>query len=541
MSSDGNHIIVFNGEIYNYQELRSKLIESGVVFRTTSDTEVLLNTYILYGAKCLDLINGMFSFSILNKQDGNIFLARDRFGKKPLYYYLDSDTLVFSSETEPITQLDHIKDKLTVNTLAVQQVLQYGFIPGVDSIYNEIKRFPSACYAYFSLDSMEFIKINSYWNLESILNKTAASLSELDMLIEDSVNLRRPSDVSDCVFLSGGLDSSLVYLKALKSNPETPAFSIAYDNYIGDESKYAQDVARHLGGNCSLVHFSERDFQDYSLKILNGIDEPIADAAMIPLSYLCSQIKNSYKVALTGDGGDEIFGGYIKYKAQAILENTPKFVRKILTQLPLNFSSSQNFERISSVANCSFFERQFTFGSGGFLPHDVKNIVSNYHSLVSVNEKFEKFFNNGCSAYHKSMQYDIKYQLPDWYLYKSDRASMMQGIELRSPLLDYRLAEMVFGNVNLGLNKQLFSNKSIVKKLLLEKIPKRLVFRKKMGFAVSLDKFVNTSDAMDIAFVDKNSAYTRIKWIKQNYMKLSSLQKFKLITLNSFLSRKEFV
>jgi len=541
---DSRYAIIFNGEVYNFNEIRKDLIRKGINFSSNSDTEVVLRSYIEYGVECVQKFSGMFVFAILDSYLGTITIARDRFGKKPFYYYLDSNTFIFASELTALLEFKQVKNSISVDHIAIQQILVMGFISGTRTIFSGIKKLEPASIAVLTIESLTFTTQINYW---SLLNHNS-DFSDIDNYeekindqISQSVKERLISDSPVCMFLSGGVDSSIVYSQALQFSPELPAFTISYPDYDADESIYAQKISDELGGHLTKVELDNDSFKRSFDELLNVIDEPIADAAMIPLNYLSEYVAKDYKVALSGDGGDEIFGGYIKYLVQEYIEKIPCWLRLRIAK-QLNKSNSCNFKRLASGLMNSFCERQFIFGSGGFLPEGLEAVLAPDFSY-----KKKQLFEDVCNApalfpnepYRQSMYLDTLFQLPDWYLYKADRSTMLNGLELRSPLLDHRLAELSF-SAPLSNHRLFLYQKKLLKKKLAKKVSRNLVYRKKLGFAVNLDSIISSSWATDLILAETHSEVFNKDYLIKNLKMMPSLAKFKLLTINSYLLRQGF-
>ena len=542
-SLDKRYTIIFNGEIYNFNELRNSLKATGVNFSGSSDTEVILQLFIKYGLDCVDKLSGMFAFVILDNINGEITIARDRFGKKPLYYYLDKDNFIFASELNSILELKYIKSSLSIDKTSINQILITGFIHGQSSIFNEIKKISPATIAVFSIKRMTFINSKIYWSVENYNNVSKVfqnPYEEIERLLNNSVEDRLVSDVPICMLLSGGVDSSLVYSQALMHKPEMEAFTISYKNYKNDESEFAKQVASSLSGKLNIVDMNAQQFSDSAESMLSMIDEPVADAAMIPLHYLSKIVGNKYKVALSGDGGDEIFGGYIKYPVQEYIEKTPLFIRNFIASLLRN-TNSPSLKRLVSGLTLNFSERQFVFGSGGFLLEEVEELLKNNNFdkkaiFSSVSKANQPFLND---PYLQSMYLDTLFQLPDWYLFKADRASMANGLELRSPLLDHKIAELSF-SFSSSEHRKFLSRKILLKNILEKRLPSHLVHRKKLGFAVDLESWVSSKSSEEIIFSETKSDIFNQNWLQKNLNFMNPLAKFKIISINYYLLKHGF-
>jgi asparagine synthase (glutamine-hydrolysing) len=543
VSDDGRYCITFNGEIYNFKEIKTELISRGYHFHSTSDTEVLLKAYIEYGPQVVARLDGMFAFAILDTIQQNVFLARDPFGKKPLFLYLDEKQFSFASEITALRELANIKEQLTINQNSIFQFFLFGFIPGPASLFKEIKKFPPSCFAIFDIKSWQLGPITEYWDpSENLAIKSYSSevdlLDEIDSTLTAAVKRRLVADVPICTFLSGGVDSSLVLAKAAQLGHPLESFSTSFPGYGADESLYAQRAADHVGARLNIVQMNNQDMTTAAEEILTYMDEPIADAALLPLYYLSKKVSGKFKVAMGGDGGDELFGGYIKYKIQKTIEDID-YLRHLGGWIKHVGVLPDSYRRLSEGLSASFAQRQFIFGSGGFLPSELKNLFNS--DRIDLNTLCQEFERTAESVKHmdasnRSMFLDCRYQLPDWYLVKSDRATMANSLELRSPLLDKNLAELMF-QVS-GNNKITHGQfKYLLKKLASRYLPKDILYRPKLGFSVDFMSWTRTEHFRDLVFESSDKLPISRRWLEDNYYALSPLKLMRIAFMNHYLNR----
>lgn len=490
---DKNIVLLNNGEIYNFKEIRSKLEAKGYTFKSTGDTEVLLKAYKEYGEKVVDMIEGMFAFVILDKNKQKIFCARDHFGKKPFFYFLTKDTFIFGSELKALAAYPEVKKQLTFDELSIVKYLYYGYIPSPNTIFTQVKKLEPA--HTLSIDLHDFrVKKRKYWDLNTVkVNNNLSEkeiLQKIENLLSQSVQKRLISDVPLGVFLSGGVDSSLITAMMTKHSDNVNSFTISYKNYKNDETKYAKKVANHLGIKNNFYNFEGTHVKKHIQEIIDYLDEPIADPAIIPLYFLAKYAKKNITVVLSGDGGDEIFGGYDKYFAQKIIQSLHSL--KFLTPLIKSQIKNEVYHKFISGFEWSFSARQFIFGSGSFLPEQMDKLLkNNQYSLDEIfkeAKEYDESFQQK-DTINRSLYLDCKIQLPDWYLVKGDRGTMATSLEMRNPLLDKSLAEFMFsipGKYKIK-NKE---SKYILKKLAAKYIPKEVIYRRKKGFAVPLEKWL---------------------------------------------------
>lgn len=487
--------MVFNGEIYNYQEVRSSL-RGSYSWKSRTDTEVLLNAYKELGPGLADKLEGMFAFAIYDDKRQLLTFARDHFGKKPLYYYLDDDTFCFASELKAIIANPEIKAKLRVDELSLSKYLFYGYIPSPNSIFDRIKKLEPATTFQFDVKKWKVIGVRKFWNLEAVqIDKNISEgeiLEKTEALIKGSVKKRLMSDVPLGIFLSGGCDSSLIGAYLGKLAPGSDAFTVAYANSPdADETAYARRVAQQHGMRYHACNFEDSVVRDNFIGILDYLDEPMADAAIIPLYFLAKYAKEKIVVALSGDGGDEVFGGYPKYRAQHFIEKFSYLSGLARVAAPLA-GPGHKYAKLFKVFGMDFPERQFIFGSGGFIPGDAARLLN--RDSIDTGKVFEE-----ASSYaglftqkdviNKSLYLDCKIQLPDWYLVKGDRATMAASLEMRNPLLDKELAEFAFslgGSWKIRGGEQ----KYILKKIAAGLVDRDIIYRPKKGFGVPLDKWI---------------------------------------------------
>lgn len=530
VSSDGNLILIFNGEIYNHPKLREFYSKMGYRFATKSDTEVILAGFALEGPKVFSRLDGMFAIAIFNRSENSVYLARDYIGEKPLYYTFANDGLfAFASEPSALNCFDAVRNVTSIDYTSMAQVLTFGFIPGKFTAYNKIKKFQPGTYSKITIGRNQFDYV---YQIDKNFTGERHSQSLIEV-IDDSVKKRISADVPITMLFSGGIDSSVIYATLLKYDSRIESFSLSSPSSKDNEIIYAQKIAASLGAKVNTIEFSDEEFEHYAIEYIETCDEPIADAAIIPLMKICSTLKSNYKVALTGDGGDEIFGGYIKYKYQELIEITPRIIRKLIGSL-YDISNNENVKRIGQCIELDLIKRQFHFGSGGLLPNDLNELKSDGLNLDIDIYRFCSSYqiSHSETPYINSKMLDLHYQLPDWYLYKADRASMLYGVELRAPFLSRNVIDFAFDKDN-----RIKKGKEDLKTYLRQILPNDLVDRPKRGFTVALDKFVNSKYSQYVIGNHIKSDYFDLNQVYFN--KLTNLQKFKVLCVKRFLQRNE--
>lgn len=474
--------IVFNGEIYNYQDLRKDLISKGYTFRTSSDTEVICAAYLEYGEACLDMFNGMFAFVIYDSRKKCLFGARDRFGKKPFYYCHDHKGFEFASQPSQIT-CGNINN-LSIDQYAVRDYLIWGYIPEPNSIWAGIKKLPAGhCFSY-DLPTAAF-KTKPYWDLDYSWDKPfigdyGEAKHELNDLITDAVRIRLNADVPLGVFLSGGIDSSLVAAKANEMVSGVKTFSIKFNEKSFDESEYALKVAKHLGTEHYTIPCDYSQGIDLINNFTSYYDEPFADSSAIPSMLLSKHTRQHVTVALSGDGGDEGYLGYSRYKWTrnvSALFKMPVKARRTLASL-LRISPNYVHKLIAMGISIQDLETLYVRMMGGmensWVLHPDQGLRTPFmHVLLNPNKNLLENLSD----------FDIKTYLNDDINVKVDRASMAFSLESRSPLMDYRIIE--FGrNLPTSFKYHKGVQKRILKDILYTHVPATLFNRPKAGFTM---------------------------------------------------------
>ena len=495
------YAISYNGEIYNFQELRSKLeARFGVRFRTRCDTEVLLYAWIHLKEKCLEELNGFFSFAIYDSEKQELFLARDRFGIKPLYYYLDEDKFLFASEMRSILGFG-IEKSLNYNGLMLY--LQLNYIPAPYTMLNNVHKLLPGHFIRIRNGKVE---IEKYYTLPTgvspDLSPREAYKTRIKALIEESVRYRLLSDVPLGVFLSGGVDSSVITAIASRYKQDLSTFSIGYssDAYF-DESAYAAQVARHFKTDHHVFSLTQADLISHLQDILDHIDEPFADSSAIPVYILSRYTRKHVTVALSGDGADEVFSGYNKHMAfyrsmERSFKNT--LIRgfhplwEILPQSRNNRLANlfRQINRYSGGLGRTPHERYWLWASLMDQSAAERMIrIDQQHSIDYLDlERFKQLMTSGInerSGINSMLAADIQLVLPNDMLYKVDLMSMASGLEVRVPFLDHRLVEAaMLLPVEYKIDHK--QQKIILREILTEYLPRKLAHRPKHGFEVPL-------------------------------------------------------
>jgi asparagine synthase (glutamine-hydrolysing) len=508
MSNENRSVwISFNGEIYNYRTLRNDLLNKGHTFTSNTDTEVIIHGYEEYGSAICSMIKGMFAFAIWDCKKGSLLLARDRFGKKPLYYWLSENGIAFASEIKAFLHNPAFKPELNIQSLSHYCAFEY--VPVPHTIYKQVHKLPAGAFLSYNGKT---VSVNKYWNI-NFTNNTSTKLSETEIeahildLLKKAVEKRLMSDVALGAFLSGGIDSSaVVALMCEFSDPKNiKTFSIGFEDKSFDESTYARFVANHFKTDHHEKIFTAKDMLDILPQVWDFLDEPFADASVLPTYMLSKFTRETVTVALGGDGGDELFAGYdpfLAHKLARMYEHIPSFltrsiVEPIVTKMPvstnnmsLDFKLKQFLKGMRyplSIRNQAWL--------GAFPPEQQAMLFSEH-----IREELSSF--NVYSVIEDARQTctfrdwtdEITFMYEHFYmgediLTKVDRASMAVSLEVRTPFLDTEFSEFV--NALPGsLKLKGLTRKYILKKALEKKLPKEIIYRKKKGFGIPLTKWL---------------------------------------------------
>jgi asparagine synthase (glutamine-hydrolysing) len=506
-SQSGRYMISYNGEIYNYLEIKEKL--SSKNWQGHSDTEVLLACFEEWGIeKTLENIDGMFAIILWDKETKNITLMRDRLGEKPLYYGLIRNNLVFASELKPIISL--FKNELSLCSSAIEDYFHRSCISGERSIFNQILKLPAGHFITVSTSSVEkqaeLPRPIKYWALKDLalgslnISKEEAIVA-LENKLKKSVRNQMISDVPLGAFLSGGVDSSLIVaLMQSQSSKKVKSFSIGFENTHYNEAHHAKAVAQHLGAEHEELYVSEKDLLDQIPGLSHIYDEPFADSSQIPTILVSKMARKHVTVALSGDGGDELFAGYNRHlfaqtqwpKVSSVPSALRSVVGNSLTLLPpgtwksifsfVSTGTAQPHEKVFKLAevlkssSMSDFYKSVSSHWNDFSP------LLNKNSLTSNEDWDVQSALEMCLA-------DAKWYMPDDVLVKVDRAAMSQSLETRAPFLSRDVVEMAFA-LPMDLKIRDGQTKWILRQILYKHVPKELIERPKMGFGVPMDSWL---------------------------------------------------
>ena len=512
-NEDGTVAVVFNGEIYNFVELKSELVTCGHRFRTHSDTEVIVHAWEEWGRDCVSRFRGMFAFALWDEGAETLFLARDRLGKKPLYYAALADgTVLFGSELKALRL--HPDLPLELDDQAVEDYLAYGYVPDPRSIYRAVAKLPPAHTLVWRRG--RDADVEPYWDLTMASDGPAtmeAAGEELRGGLGDAVKARLISDVPLGAFLSGGVDSSsVVSLMAEQSNAPTRTFAIGFGERAFDESSYAREVAELYRTQHTARQVDPNDFSLVD-RLADVYDEPFGDVSAIPTYRLCAATREHVTVALSGDGGDELLAGYRRYlwhtREQAVRARLPRALRAKTTFKELSLDEDEAFFNSVSITPDAMRRRLY---SG-----DFRRRLNGYHAIDVLRRQFDRA---GTDDPLLRAQYaDIKTYLPGDILTKVDRASMASSLEVRAPMLDHHFAEWT-ARLRPPLKLHRGVGKRVLKRAFESRLPNHILYRPKQGFTVPLASWFRgplreemralaTGPAVDSGYFDR-AAVTRL-------------------------------
>lgn len=503
-SSCGRFVITFNGEIYNHGELKKELQKAGRVFTTShSDTEVLLNAYAEWGADMLNRLNGMWAFAIYDRKNEEIFLARDRFGKKPLYYAQSTDSFVFGSELTSLTF--HPAVSGNISNLGLSKFFGYGYIPAPHTALEDVKKLPAGHWMKFSCVSRE-LEVKRYWRyrIETCPDLERADdnelAEELARRLRESIARRMVADVPVGVFLSGGIDSSAVAALAMQGQQSIDTFSIGFEEQSFDESRYASLVADHLGTNHYSKKLQGSRVAGLSESVLNRLDEPLGDSSLVATSMLCEFASEKVKVALGGDGSDELLCGYDPFKAlkpakayqTAVPGKLHDGILALLSKLPVSHRNMSLDFRLKRAL------RGMGYQPGIWAPVWMSSMSElDLREFTGHSVPMEETFSEAIEAWDscesefyedRLSQFFVDLYLQDDILTKVDRASMLFGLEVRAPFLDIDVVDFcrklpVKQKFHRGVGKV------ILRRAIRDFLPAEILNRPKKGFGIPVGKW----------------------------------------------------
>jgi len=504
-NEDGSVVVVFNGEIYNHRELRGQLENRGHQFRSASDTESILHLYEEFGTDCFLKLRGMFAFALWDRAEQKLIMARDRLGKKPLYYAHGGHGISFASELQALLR-DGDVDR-TLDDAAIDEYLKYLFVPHPRTPFRAVKKLPPASYAVYSKGELE---IHRYWDVEYTESDSRTlddASHDLEALLLEAVEMRLHADVPVGAFLSGGLDSSLVTALMCKaSGADVRTFAIGFNDSSFDELGYARQVAEHLGTRHeeSVVDYEVRDLFP---QLLDHFGEPYADSSAIPTYHLSRLTRSHVTVALSGDGGDEVFGGYRRYQAGLLAQvynRWPDIIgRGLFERLatlipePATYYGSSPRKKLRRFLEFAATVRESPETSWAFFRSKEERAGLYSRKFMSALDEGESDSLGGYAGRPSEngalsmMKFDLMSYLPDDILTKVDRMSMACSLEVRCPLLDHKVVEFM----SQVPQKQKFTirhSKRLLRRVASRYLPETVLRRPKHGFAVPMARWLQT-------------------------------------------------
>jgi asparagine synthase (glutamine-hydrolysing) len=507
-------VIVFNGEIYNFAEIRQKLEKEGSQFETGTDTEVILKAFKAWGKKMVQEFRGFFAFAIFNQQTETLTLCRDRIGVKPMFWYWKDGLFMFASELKAFHE--HPQFDKTICQQAVSLYLQQGYIPYPHCIFQHAHKLPAG--AYLELDKKQEIKIEKYWDVQDVYANTAVSTAseaeleaELEQVLTEAFELRMVADVPVGAFLSGGIDSSIVTaLLQKKQGRQLKTFTIGFHDEAYNEAKHAKAVAKHLGTDHQELYCTEQDFERVIPLLPEMYDEPFGDSSGIPTYLVSKMAREQVTVSLSSDGGDEIFGGYTKYEITQNfypkIKRMPSLVRSVLkggssfvnplwlernsSKLPVlkNYKNISNkFPKLVNALGAKNALDFFNISSTYIARKDLKRLHGHYQNRYETNLSI---------ADQRLISYlgmvDIDTYLEGDIMTKVDRATMAVALEGREPFLDHKIIEFAMKLPD-DLKIKGKDTKYLLRKILYKHVPRELIERPKQGFSIPIQKWLLSS------------------------------------------------
>ena len=506
-----NHWICFNGEIYNYNEIKKELIHLGHTFESTSDTEVVIHSYVEWGSSCLDKLIGMFAFTVVNTVDNKIFCARDRAGVKPFFYYFKDGLFLFSSELKAFHE--HPRFQKIIDKNAIAAFMQYGNVPTPHCIFENCFKLRPGHFMELNIDETSFQRMSladqkEYWNVYDGYNQPKLDLSfeeakkKTENILSDACNYRMVSDVPVGVFLSGGYDSASVTALLQKERTEKlKTFTISVPDIGLDEAPFAKEIARYLGTNHTEIECTHKEAIELIGDLPYYYDEPFADSSAIPTTLVSLAARKHVTVALSADAGDEVFAGYNRYdyiqRYGQKINKIPSFLRNAMAYgmdiIPSNYipilrnkyNFHNRYEKVKGVLKNPSEEQIMLSLSQQFTDRQInelfKSKITSLETAYFSEELEQKYF----SSLSYMMAIDYQTYLVDDILQKVDRATMTASLEGREPYLDHRLIEWA-ARLPDHYKYHKGEKKYILKEILHQYIPKEMMDRPKMGFAIPI-------------------------------------------------------
>ena len=531
-NENGTVWIAFNGEIYNFQELRDDLLKKGHTFRTKTDTEVIVHLYEEYGEAAIEGLRGMFAFAIWDQNQKKLLLARDRIGIKPLYYGLTSRSLVFGSEMKAVLQDPEVTREILPST--IDRFLTFGYVPGEETLFKGIYKLPPGSFMVVKNGKTE---VKQYWDLHFTSGSITLKDAEEQLLeiLEESVRLHMISDVPVGFLLSGGVDSTaMLSLASRKTDRPISSYTVGFaDSGIADERPFARLAAEKYGSEHHEISISSKEFADFLPQYVWHMEEPVCEPPAVALYYVSKLARNYVKVLISGEGGDEAFGGYQNYRAMLWIERIKRVAGPLKGALSKALSLLYEvipWERLGKylpLFDVPFESYYYSRASSPFYffnahykdaySDDFCNRINKQRSLLPVTRLLSK---NGSKDVLSRMLYvDTKTWLPDDLLVKADKMTMASSLELRVPLLDHKLLEFA-AKLPSNFKVHGLTTKYIAKRALGKQIPAEILKRRKAGFPVPYENWLQTDlrDSIHDVLLDRET-------LSRGYFRKSAIEK----------------
>jgi len=491
-SEDDRYTLVFNGEIYNFVALKNELIKLGYIFKTESDTEVLLNILVEYNEKGIEKLNGFFAFAFYDNKTDILLLARDSFGIKPLHFYQDNNQFIFASEIRPFFTFNIDK---TLNNKALDLLFTLTYIPAPISILKQVNKAKPGCYYVFKNNELAEFQYYKPTAKNQLKLSYLDAQKELKLKLNQAVELRMVSDVPLGSFLSGGVDSSIISALAKDYKSDLKTFSVGFDHPFFDESKYADDVVNKIESQHTKIMLNESDFTHNFYEFINKIDEPFADSSAYAVYLLTKKTKENVTVALSGDGADEIFGGYRKHYAEWMVRNSSGFKKtgiNLASKLMKGLGESRSgkmgdlnrkIQKLAQGYQLNSTERYWNWAS--FIKESDKNKLLKKSNNILI----QNFIHFEEESLNEVLIQDQQFILPNDMLLKVDMMSMANSLEVRTPFLDHNLVDFVNAlPSDFKVNKK--GRKQILIDTFKDRLPESVYTRQKKGFEIPLQSWI---------------------------------------------------
>ena len=523
-SKTHNSLIMFNGEIYNHQELRKYLSSKGASFISkNSDTETLLHGLSIYGLDFLKKINGQFSIFFIDFNKSKAYIIRDRLGQKPMYYFFKNNSLSFSSN---LTTLKNIIKNVSISERNVKRYINYGVISSPHTIYKDLYKVePGQILEFNFLNKNIDLKKSQYWEIGNYKFNEKFVYEDFISIFENSVNLRKEADVDISAFLSGGIDSTSIIKSLNNSSDSVNTYFVGNNDKKYDESQWAEVVVNKYKTNHSKSNLSFYDFENLINEAIAILDEPYADPSLVPTYLICKEISKNYKVALTGDGGDELLAGYARVQQLTKSKKSNNYYSKLFDFYPWFLGTGNRLKSNSS----NYVEAYTSYFSDKKLLEGL-NIEDDFE----FENAYSKYIDGNIKGY---LAADYRFYLGENMLLKIDKSSMANSLEARSPFVDHRLVEYIMStNLDFLINNP----KSILKKYLIEDFSTNFLNRKKMGFMFNIESWIFENYNHIIEQIKQTDATNyfdpnKLGNLNKNKSRVNGQRIYKLYVLSKFL------